>query len=438
MTKTLSSFRNQRNDLDKRQDIAVVGLACRFPKSESVEEFWNSLCEGRFCVTDLSSRQARFRFFQSLPRQGGFLSEIDLFDPDFFSIPSQEAIEIDPLTRQVLLLIPKLFSNASYTLGEIKGKTIGIFIGSRSGTYSEKIAPFHKNSVVGLGQNFIAAYASQVFDLRGPSLVVDAACASSLLSVHLACQSLKSGECDLAIAGGVDLLLDDKPFDLLQAAGALSTRGKCAFFDSEADGIAIGEGVGLVLLKRYADALIDHNGISAVIEGSATNNDGRTMGVTTPNPYQQEHVIRSAIKNAAIDPRSICYIEAHGTGTMIGDPLELQALSRVFSREMMGTKKIGVGSVKANLGHLLSAAGIASLIKVILSLQYKKIPASIHCIQKNPRFVFADSAFDLVQTLIPLEERKEDYRAGVSAFGFGGTNVHLILRNSSDAILDRF
>jgi len=255
--------------------------------------------------------------------------------------------------------------------------------------------------------------------------VLDSACSSSLAAVHLACQSLQTGDSELAIAGGVDLLLDEKAYLFLSAAHALSPDGRCRTFDEKANGFVPGEGVGCVLLKPLAQAVADGDHVYAVIDGSAINNDGRTLGVTTPGVEGQVDVIERALQKADAPARTVSYIEAHGTGTMIGDPIELRALARAFAKDPPA--HCAIGSVKTNVGHLLSAAGIASFIKVALALHHQTLPPTLHCEQVNPRFEFERTPFLPIVEARPWAAQAGVRRAGISAFGFGKTNVHVIV-----------
>jgi acyl transferase domain-containing protein len=294
------------------------------------------------------------------------------------------------------------------------------------GDYGAGAAGRRKSALTGSAQNFIAAQVAHCLDLHGPNLVVDTACSSSLTAVHLAVRSLIDGESELAIAGGVDLLLDETPYIGLSAGQALSPRGRCRTFDESADGLVPGEGAGIVVLRRLDRALASGDRILAVIEGSAVNNDGRTMGLTTPNPDAQAAVIAAALDRSGADPLSVSYVEAHGTGTMIGDPIELRALCRAFG-DGGPRGRCGVGSVKSNIGHLLSAAGIASLIKVVLMIRHGTLVPTLHCGHPNPRFGFAGSPLRVVTAAEPWAGVAGIRRAGVSSFGFGGTNVHAVL-----------
>jgi acyl transferase domain-containing protein len=289
-----------------------------------------------------------------------------------------------------------------------------------------------------MGQNFIAARLAHQFNFFGPNLVIDSACSSSLVSVQLACRSLLAGESEVAIAGGVDILLDEQPYLEFSAAKALSPSGRCAVFDQHADGFVPGEGSGLILLKPLQRALQDGDPIHAVIHAVAVNNDGQTMGLTTPSSSAQSKVVRQCLRASGFAAEEIRMIEAHGTGTMIGDPIELRALTDVFHETTQKSGFCAIGSVKSNLGHLLSAAGIAGLLKVVLSVEHAQIPPTLFCNRPNPRFEFASSPFFPNTTLQPWPGDQTMRAAGVSAFGLGGTNAHAIVSELERGLRDRF
>ncbi len=424
--------------------IAVIGLACQFPDAPDIGRFWENLCTGRCSIREVPrSRWDVDTFYsprpepgKSISKWGGFLDDIESFDPAAFNIAEDLAPHVDPLVRQFLETSLQAVRHAGYERAEWSGKRVGVFVGSRVANYAERIGKLHRSSIVGTGQNFIAAHLSDLFNLRGPSLVIDSACSSSLVALHLAAQSLLSGETDLAVAGGVDILLDELPYLNLSEGRALSPDGRCHTFDERANGFVPGEGCGVVVLKPLARAQADGDRIYAVLDGSAVNNDGHTMGITTPNPAAQREVIESALAAAGVSAASVGYVEAHGTGTMIGDPIELKALTQVFRGATEACGVCGVGSVKTNLGHLLSAAGIASFIKVVLALRHGLLPPTLHCHTPNPRFEFAKSPF------YPVIQGREwarpadggPRRAGISSFGFGGTNCHVIVSEAPVAV----
>ncbi|WP_460444054.1 beta-ketoacyl synthase N-terminal-like domain-containing protein, partial [Amycolatopsis cihanbeyliensis] len=416
--------------------IAVIGMACRFPGAADPATFWRNLAAGGDHVTevppqrwDVRARYAPdYRPGSSISKWGGFIEDAAEFDPGWFGFDDRTASYLDPLVRKALEVGAECFLDAGYTVDELRGRPVGVYVGSRSANYREYLRPLPREAIVGLNQNFIGAHLSHFFDLTGPNLVVDTACSSSLVGVHLASQSLLLGESELALAGGVDLLLDEDPYLVLSEGRALSPTGRCRTFDESADGFVPGEGAGMVLLKRLDAAQRDGDRVLAVLEASAVNNDGRTMGYTTPNGRAQRQLVDAALRRGGIDPRGIGYVEAHGTGTMIGDPIELQALTETFRQHTTDRQFCGVGSVKSNIGHLLSAAGIAGLIKVVLGLRNRQLPPTLHCTRPNPRFGFAESPFYPVTELTDAPELE---RAAVSSFGFGGTNAHVVLRRAA-------
>lgn len=362
---------------------------------------------------------------------GAFLEDIEYFDSQYFNLKPDEVVQIDPLIRQWLEVSAIALNDAGYDRDMLRGRRVGVYAGARTGPFAYHAAKYGVTTgLAGTAQNFISNYLAHVYDLRGPNMVVDTACSSALTAVHLAAQSIKSGESDIAVAGGVDVLLDSTPFLTLGAAKVLSPDGRCKTFDESANGIALGEGCGVVVLKRLRAAIDDGNKIYAVIEGSAINNDGNTMGITTPNPDAQKQLLELAIADAKVDAATISYVETHGTGTQIGDPLELKALSATLGSREQSAPRCGVGSVKSNIGHLLSAAGAASLIKVLLSITNKELPPTLHCKKPNPRFNFSDSGLYVVQAHQPWLEDDQVLRAGISSFGLGGCNAHIIVSNA--------
>ncbi|GGZ21330.1 SDR family NAD(P)-dependent oxidoreductase [Streptomyces poonensis] len=424
--------------------LAVVGMASRFPGAAGTAEFWELLRQGRSGVREVPRSRwdvatlysPEHRDGRSISKWGGFLEGIEDFDPGYFGIPGDHAAHVDPLTRLFLETAEQTFADAGYRGDELAGRRVGVFVGSGTSTYGTRIAVPHRATATGLNQNFIGAHLAHFRDLRGPNLVVDTACSSSLTSLYLAHQSLQLGECEMALVGGADLILDETPYLSLSAARALSPDGACRVFDAGANGFVPGEGVGAVLVKPLDRALADGDRILAVIEATAMNNDGRTMGLTTPNPEAQQAVVRDALRKAGAGAASVSYVEAHGTGTMIGDPIELRALTGVFGEFTSERGFCSVGSVKSNVGHLLMAAGMASLHKVVLSLVHGALPPTLHCDRPNPRFAFDTSPFRLQTELGEWRPRHGVRRAGISAFGFGGTNCHVVVRGLTDAERD--
>lgn len=418
--------------------IAIIGMACRFPGAVDHSAFWANLAAGRDSVTNVpTSRWDDDALYspvggpgRSLSRWGGFIDDAADFDPGYFGFDELTARHLDPLVRKTLEVAAECLLDAGYADVDLKRRPIGVYVGARTANYREYLRPLPREAIVGLAQNFIAAHVSHHFDLRGPSTVVDSACSSSLLAVHMACQGLALGDTEMALAGGADLLLDEDPYLLLSAGGALSPSGRCRTFDRDADGFVPGEGAGLILLKRLDQARRDGDRVLAVIESTAVNNDGRTMGYTTPSVQAQRQLVSTALDRAGIDPRTIGHVETHGTGTMIGDPIELQALTGAYRAYTDDCGFCGIGSVKTNIGHLQSAAGAAGLIKTVLCLQHQQLPPTLNLDTPNPRFAFAQSPFYPVTELHDLRGGPSLERAAVSAFGFGGTNAHVILRRS--------
>ncbi|MYV56019.1 beta-ketoacyl synthase N-terminal-like domain-containing protein, partial [Streptomyces sp. SID3212] len=416
--------------------VAVIGAAGRYPGAPDLDRYWELLREGRGGITEVpASRWDHRRLWsprpapgRSISKWGGFLDGIEEFDPEYFGIGTADAAHVDPLIRMSLETVEQTLRDAGYRREDVAGGRIGFFMGSGTSTYGSRVPVPHRNTVTGLNQNFIAAHAAHVYDLRGPHLTVDSACSSALSALYLAMGALAAGDCDAALVGAADLLLDEAPFLKLSASGALSPDGACHVFDAAANGIVLGEGVGAVLLKPLARALADGDRIHAVIETCKLNNDGRTMGLTTPSPQAQERLVADSLAAAGVTADTVTYVEAHGTGTMIGDPMELQALTRAFRRTTDAVGHCAVGSVKSNIGHLLMAAGMAGLHKVILSLVHRTVPPTLHCDRPNPRFSFATSPFRPALAAEPWAPACGVRRAGLSAFGFGGTNAHALVR----------
>ncbi|KIG11581.1 Malonyl CoA-acyl carrier protein transacylase [Enhygromyxa salina] len=417
------------------EPIAIVGMACHFPDAPDLASFWRNLQAGHDAIREVPpGRWSIERFFapvhepgKTISRWGGFLDDIERFDPAYFELDEAVAAGLDPLIRQALEVGAETFAHAGYRRAELAGTRTGVYMGARVGDFARRLGGYSKHGIIGVGQNFIAAHLAHFFDLRGPNLVVDSACSSSLVTVHQACQSLRAGEIDLALAGGVDLLLDEQPYLSLSESRALSPEGRCYTFDRRANGFVPGEGCGMVLLARLSDALANGDQILAVIEGSAVNNDGRTMGVTTPNPEAQVEVVHEALRRAGVEASSVSLIEAHGTATLIGDPIELKALTRVFRASTDERGFCGIGSVKTNIGHLASAAGIAGLIKVAACVRERHQAPTLHCEQPNPRSDFEGSPFYVLTRGRPWLPRAGVLRGGVSAFGLGGTNAHVVI-----------
>ncbi|TRW90367.1 type I polyketide synthase [Candidatus Methylobacter oryzae] len=406
--------------------IAVVGIGCRFPDADDPDRFWQMLADGHDAVKDIPAQRWHADSFPQInSRRAGLLDRVDLFDAEFFGIAGKEADAMDPQQRLVLEVAYEALEYAGIAPESLAQSETGVFIGISTDDYAawQLSSTDAIDAYASTGKTFsIAANRlSYLLDLRGPSLAIDTACSSSLVAVHQACQSLRQQECTLALSGGVNLLLSPQMMVALSSANMLSPDGQCRTFAADANGYVRGEGCGIVVLKRLADAERDGDAVLAVIRGSAVNQDGRSNGLTAPNLNAQQAVIKKALANAQIKPEAVSYIEAHGTGTPLGDPIEMDALLSVFRQ----APELSVGSVKTNIGHLEAAAGIAGLIKVIQSLRQQTIPAHLHCHTRNPLIKLDGSGFSIPEKTQPwLAEQRI---AGVSSFGFGGTNAHIVV-----------
>ena len=420
--------------------IAVVGMACHFPDATNISEYWENLKSGKDSIREVPKSRWDWETYygpngyedgKSVSKWGAFLAGIDEFDPGYFNMAESLAPRVDPLQRQWLEVSAEAMADAGYGRKDLWGKQVGVFAGARTGDFPHKFrfGRAEKDLVVGIGQNFISAHLAHIYNFKGPNMVIDTACSSALTAIHLAVQSIRNGETEIALAGGVDILLDESVFLSLSAAQILSPEGRCRPFDAGANGIGLGEGCGVLVLKPLKRAIRDHNKIYGVILGSAINNDGNTMGVTTPNPDAQRELIETAMADAGISPETIGYVETHGTGTLIGDPIELKALTSIFAEHTSLKQFCGVGSVKSNIGHLLSAAGSASIIKVLLAITHRHLPPTLHCSKPNPRFNFKESPLYPVLELKQWTNESHMLRAGISAFGLGGNNAHIIVSN---------
>ena len=423
-------------------DIAIVGLATRFPGDMNTPaEMWQALLDGRDAITDLPD--GRWAEFTEEPRlaeriakartRGGYLSDLKGFDAEFFALSKMEADNLDPQQRMALELTWEALEHARIPASSLRGGSVGVFVGSSTNDYSylAMMDPrtAHPYAITGTASSIIANRVSYFFDFRGPSVAVDTACSSSLVAVHQGVQALRAGEADVVVAGGVNALVTPAVtlgFD--EVGGVLAPDGRIKSFSSDADGYARSEGGGMLVLKRLADARRDGDEIIAVIAGTAVNHDGRSNGLLAPNPDAQADVLRRAYKDAGINPRTVDYIEAHGTGTILGDPIEADALGRVVGRGRAADEPALLGAVKSNLGHLESAAGAASLAKVALSLAHDKIPPSINYAGPNPYIDFDAVGLRVADSVTDWPRYSGHAIAGVSGFGFGGANAHLVLR----------
>jgi malonyl CoA-acyl carrier protein transacylase len=408
--------------------IAIIGLGCRFPKAKNPQAFWSLLRSGVDAITKVPGSR-----WESENTWGGFLEQVDQFDPQFFSISPREAISMDPQQRLLLEVSWEALENAGLAAAGLVGSRGGVFIGISSGDYARLNGNLvNTEAYYGTGNalSITANRLSYFLDWHGPSWAVDTACSSSLVAVHQACQSLSQGECHLALAGGVNLMLSPQLTLTFADAKMMAADGRCKTFDALADGYVRSEGCGVVVLKRLSDALADGDNIQAIIRGSAVNQDGLTNGLTAPNGNSQQDVIHLALAKAGVKPNQISYVETHGTGTALGDPIEVNSLKSVLMEDRELNQPCWIGSVKTNIGHLEAAAGIAGLIKVVLSLKHGEIPPHLHLQQLNPYIQLEQTNIKIPTKLQPWLSVGQSRLAGVSAFGFGGTNAHVILEEA--------
>jgi malonyl CoA-acyl carrier protein transacylase len=423
--------------------IAIIGLSCRLPKAQDAESFWHLLKNGIDAITEVpNSRWNVEQFYDSSPatpgkmntRFGGFIENVERFDGEFFKISPREAERIDPQHRLLLEMAWKALENAAIVPRSLAGTPTGVFIGIGNSDYNRIINRDLNNlnayNGVGTALCLAANRISYFLDLKGPSLSLDTACSSSAVALHLACQSLQSLDTNLCIVGGVNLVLSPEVTIAFSQARMMSSDGRCKTFDASADGYVRGEGCGVIILKRLEDAQRDGDRIEAVIRGTAINQDGLTNGITAPNGLSQQAVIRQALEKAGLQPADISYIEAHGTGTALGDPIEVNALKAVFMKDHPQTHPCWLTSVKTNIGHLETASGITSVIKVTMALKNRQIPPHLHFQRLNPYISLENTSFKIPTQLESWSTARGPLRAGISSFSFGGTNVHAILEEA--------
>ncbi len=422
------------------EPIAIVGLGCRFPGADGPAAFWRLLSDGADAIREVpADRWDADAFYDPDPsvpgtavtRRAGFVSAIDQFDFQFFGISPRESAQMDPQQRLLLEVAWEALEDAGQVPERLAGSDTGVFVGISNSDYSTVRAGDLRlvDAYTGTGNalSIAANRLSYFYDFRGPSMAIDTACSSSLVAVHLACRSLRDGECSLALAGGVNVILSPALMINFTKARMLAPDGRSKTFDAGADGFVPGEGAGIVVLKPLSRALADDDPIYAVIRGTAINQDGRTNGLVAPSRQAQEAVLAAAYRRAGLSPGAAQYVEAHGTGTFLGDAIEANALGTVLANGRPPGSQCLIGSVKTNIGHLEAAAGVASLIKVALALQHRAIPPSLNFVEPNPEIPFDGLPVRVAQTLTPWPENGGRAVAGVSAFGFGGTNAHAVL-----------
>ncbi|HEY5115051.1 MAG TPA: beta-ketoacyl synthase N-terminal-like domain-containing protein, partial [Nakamurella sp.] len=423
--------------------VAVIGIGVRLPRQvESADGYWAMLCGAADAVgavpvdrwSELNSASGAEDALGQSARQGAFLDDVGGFDAAFFGISPREASRMDPQQRLILEVAWQSLEHAGYSPLSLRGSETGVMIGISTFDYARtRFDPMNPDdgsdpfASTGNAHSIAANRLSYVLGLQGPSMAIDTACSSSLVAVHLAMQSLRAGECDLALAGGVNALLAPDVSEAFSQAGMLSASGRCRTFDADADGYGRGEGCGVMVLKRLSDAVRDGDVVRAVIRGSAVNQDGVTNGLTAPNGEAQARVMRRALAVAGVDPSAVGYVEAHGTATPLGDPIEIAALQAVYGTGRAADRPLLVGSAKTNIGHLEAAAGIAGLIKAVLMVQHGTIPAHLHLHRVNPHVAIAGPDIQIPTRTHPWPEADGRRLAAVSSFGFGGTNAHVVV-----------
>jgi len=432
----------------RTEPIAIIGIGCRFPGGvNDLQSFWRILRGGVDAIVEIPPDRWNADAFydpnrqtpgKMCSKQGGFIENIDEFDPQFFGISPREAMEMDPQQRMMLEVTWEALENAGQAPDRLSGSQTAVFSAIATYEYSDlkmgtaDLTNFDNYYLSGAGPNMMSGRLSYFLGLHGPSVTVDTACSSSLTAIHLACQSLRLGECQMAITGGANAIIQPHIMVAYSRAGLLAKDGRCKSFDASADGLIRGEGCGVLILKRLSDALAAGDHIHAIIRGSAVNQDGPSSGLSAPNGPAQTAVIREALRRGMVDPLSVGYVEAHGTGTSLGDPIEVQALGEALCKKRSKDKPLYIGSVKTNFGHLEAAAGVVGVIKTVLALQNGEIPPSLNFRQPNPHINWEEIPVVVPTKITPYQANGGILIAGVSSFGFGGTNVHVVLEQAPE------
>ncbi|WP_025122631.1 MULTISPECIES: type I polyketide synthase [unclassified Serratia (in: enterobacteria)] len=445
MKQKIESLENEKNE-----PIAIVGIGCRYPGDiDDPDSFWNVVENATDAVTDVpKSRWDADALYDPDPavlgkvvsRSGGFVPDIDQFDADFFGISPREAVSLDPQQRLLLETCWKALEDAGIPPDSIVNSKTGVFIGQSGQEYwtlavEGGLDKLDGYVATGSSSSVTSGRLSYTLGLKGPSLTLDTACSSSLVSIHMACQSLRNNESSMALVGGVTVMVSPVFWVEFSRLRGLASDGRCKTFSAEADGTGWAEGCGVVVLKRLSDALRDEDRIWAVIRGTAVNQDGRSNGLTAPNGPAQEAVVHAALRQAGIKPAEVDYVECHGTGTRLGDPIEVQALGSVLAEGRSADNPVILGSVKSNIGHTQAAAGVAGLIKTVLAMQHQSIPQNLHFTTPNPLIPWDTLPVKVADKAIPWPAGDKSRIAGVSAFGWSGTNAHIVLEEAPRAAM---
>ncbi|HEX7836487.1 MAG TPA: type I polyketide synthase, partial [Kofleriaceae bacterium] len=425
--------------------IAIIGFGCRFPgDANDPDSFWRLVAGGVDAISEVPRERWDIDAYydpdpgapgKMYTRNGGFLAGIDRFDPAFFEISPREALNMDPQQRLLLETSWEALERAGIPPGSLMDAHVGVFVGVMSHEYLALQGSDleRRDGYVTTGSlgSVASGRISYALGVRGPSMTIDTACSSSLVATHLACQALRAGECELALAGGATVVLTPSLFVEFSRLRGLSHDGRCKSFDAAADGVIWSEGCGVLVLKRLRDAQRDGDRVLAVIAGSAVNQDGRSQGLTAPNGLAQQDVIRRALASAKLAPADIDYVEAHGTGTRLGDPIEMQALGAVLQEGRDPARPVVVGSLKSNIGHAQAAAGVGGVIKTLLALEHEVIPPSLHFREPSPHIRWSELPVRVAAEAVAWPRTPERPRvAGISSFGISGTNAHLVLREA--------
>ncbi|NEO36799.1 MAG: acyltransferase domain-containing protein [Moorea sp. SIOASIH] len=448
----LLAVRKMRSKLEaiersKTEPLAIIGMGCRFPGgADNPDKYWSLLHDGVDAITEVpKDRWDIEQYYDPDPdapgkmyvRNAGFIDQVDQFDAKFFGITPREAVSMDPQHRLLLEVSWAAIEQACQSPEQLRNSQTGVFVGITTNDYLQLQTRLGDQTIIdaytatGNCLNAVAGRLSYTLGLQGPSMAVDTACSSSLVTVHLACQSLRNRDCDLALAGGVNLILSPDGTIATSRARMLARDGRCKTFDAAADGFARGEGCGMVVLKRLSDAIADRDNILALIRGTAVNQDGPSSGLTVPNGPAQQAVIRKALANGRVKPEQVSYVEAHGTGTSLGDPIEVESLAAVLCQKRTKDQPLIIGSAKTNIGHLESAAGVAGLIKLVLALQHQQIPPHLHLKNPNPYIPWDKLPIQVPTELTPWHSTNQPRIAGLSGFGVSGTNAHIVVEQAT-------